>query len=40
MNKRSVSVVVERRKKKKRVKVGVCKYNGSVVIVYGDEKEE
>ena len=37
MNKRSVSVVLERRKKKKRVRVVVCEYNGSVVIVYGDE---
>ena len=32
-----MSVVLERRKKKKRVRVVVCEYNGSVVIVYGDE---
>jgi hypothetical protein len=37
MNKRRVSVVVERRKKKERVRVVVCEYNGSVVDVYGDK---
>ena len=37
MNKGSVSVVVERREKKKGVRVVVCEYNGSVEDVYGDE---
>ena len=37
MNKRKVSVVGVRREKKKRVRVGVCEYNESVVVVYGDE---
>jgi hypothetical protein len=37
MNKRSVSVVVERREKKKGVSLVVCEYNGSVVDVYGYE---
>ena len=37
MNKRSVSVVIERKDKKKGVKEVVCENNGSVIIVYGDE---
>jgi hypothetical protein len=37
MNKRSMRVVVERRKKKKRVRVVVCEYNGRVIDVYGDK---
>ena len=37
MNKRSVSVVLKKRKKKKEVRVVVCEYNGSKVDVYGDE---
>ena len=40
MNKRSLSVVVERRKKKKRVRVMICEYNGSVIDVYGEEGKE
>jgi hypothetical protein len=34
---RSESVAVERREKKKGVRVVVCEYNGSVEDVYGDE---
>ena len=37
INKRRLSVVVERRKKKKRVRVVVCEYNGNVVDVYGEK---
>ena len=37
MNERRVSVEVERREKKKDVRVVVCEYNGSVVDIYGDE---
>ena len=37
MNKRRVGVKVERREKKKGVRVVVCEYNGSVVDMYGDE---
>ena len=33
----SVRVVSERRKKKKKMRVVICEYNGSVVDVYGDE---
>ena len=31
---------MEKRKKKKRVRVVVCEYNGSVVDVYGEEGKE
>ena len=34
---RSMSVIVERRKEKKRVRVVVCEYDRSVVNVYRDE---
>ena len=37
MNKRRISVVIERREKKKRVRVVVCEYNGSVKDLYGDK---
>ena len=37
MNKRKVSVVGVKREKKKRVRVRVCEYNESVVVVYGDK---
>jgi hypothetical protein len=37
MNKRRVSVEVERREKKKGLKGVVCEDNGSVVDMYGDE---
>ena len=37
---RSVSVILERKEKKKEVRVVVCEYNGSVVDGYGDKKEE
>ena len=40
MNKRKVSVVGVRRKKKKMLRVGVCEYNESVVVVYGDGKKK
>ena len=40
INKKRLSVVVEKRKKKKRVRVVVCEYNGSVVDVYGEEGKE
>jgi hypothetical protein len=37
---RSVSVILERREKKKEVRVVVCEYNGSVVDMYEDKKRE
>jgi hypothetical protein len=40
INYRRVSEVMEKRKKKKRVRVVVCEYIGSVVGVYGEEGKE
>ena len=40
MNKRRMSVFVERREKKKGVRVEVCEYNRSVVNVYGEERKD